>query len=136
MQIFEIKSCCSCGTVYRRRVFQVWILKDLDQRQVICKQLKVSSRAEKIIRATGILIITTKHTFPQERQLWVTKRRNNVVTFSKSTSCCLPNVKKSVDSLGGRINWSEQTVHYPNPAGIKIIRHEPGYPAHLTGSIL
>ena len=69
LRIFEIKSCRSCGTVYRRRVFQIWILKDLDQGQVICKQWKVSSRAEKIIRLTGILIMTIKDTFPQERQL-------------------------------------------------------------------
>ena len=41
---------------------------DLDRRQVICKQWKVSSWAEKIIRITGILILTTKHTFQQERQ--------------------------------------------------------------------
>ena len=44
-------------------------LKDLDRHQVICKQWKVSSGAEKIIGLTGILILTTKHNFPQERQL-------------------------------------------------------------------
>ena len=67
-RIFKIKSYCSIGTVRRHRVFQIRILKDLDQHQVICKQWKVSSGAEKIIRITGILIMTTKHTFPQERQ--------------------------------------------------------------------
>ena len=35
LRIFEIKSCRSCGMVYRHCVFQIWILKDLDRRQVI-----------------------------------------------------------------------------------------------------
>ena len=45
--IFEIKSCRSCRTVYWCRAFQIWILKVLDQRQVVGKQWKVPSRAEK-----------------------------------------------------------------------------------------
>ena len=40
--------------------------ENLDQRQVICKQCKISCRAEKVICITGILIMTTKHTFPRK----------------------------------------------------------------------
>ena len=56
-----------CGFSKSRVV--VWILKDPYRRQVICKQWIVLSGAAKIIRITGILIMTTKHTYPQERQL-------------------------------------------------------------------
>ena len=47
---------------------EIRILKDLDRRQVICKQWKISSGAEKLIRITGILMMTTKHIFPQDLQ--------------------------------------------------------------------
>ena len=37
-EILNFKSCRSFGTVYRGRIFQIVILKDLYRRQVICKQ--------------------------------------------------------------------------------------------------
>ena len=46
------------------------------------KQWKVSSVAEKIIRITGILIMTSKHTFPQERQPY--RLRKDRIGKSKS----------------------------------------------------
>ena len=91
LQIFEIKSWCSCGTVYRGRVFQIWILKDLNRCQVICKQNgKYPAGRKKIICIMGIFIMTTKHNFPQEWQLQVTKRRN-IHVIKKSPDCVMSN---------------------------------------------